>query len=393
MQLHFRRDGARSVRRRCEAAVVGAGPAGCACAAALSRAGAGCLIVDWRKHPQGKPCGGAVSPRAAGILERAGLLARADLDEVALARHRTMSCFWKGHLLRTYESTGEPVRMVERRLFDETLFEKAVEYGAVPVCGEPVTGVFPGRPCIVELRSGERLEAEVVVGADGADSVVRRVCSRAGLRAGGFGIECFVETPSDLPEGLQIHFGIVSWGYGWLFPRGEDVCIGVGAIGRRASPPALKAALDRLLATVCPGSAESPPLRAAPIPGYGIELSPAPGRIFLCGDAAGLTDRLTGEGIGYAVESGLLVARAVLEGWSRDRLSREAGRGCAGLVRQSIAVRHLVYHPMLRREAMRRLASKDKFYAGYWDLISGSVDYRGLLLGFLRSSRWPPASP
>lgn len=376
-----------------DAVVVGAGPAGSACANALARGGADCLVVDWRRHSFGKPCGGAVTPRAASMLERAGLLARHELDGATLAMHRTMSCFWKSNHLRTYDSLGEPVRIVDRLRFDGILLEKAVESGASAVRDDPVTRVCPGSPCVLETRSGRRIEARVVVGADGADSLVRRRSGRACNRLFGFGIECFVETPPGLPDGLQIHFGIVPWGYGWLFPRGRDVCVGVGAIGRRVSPPATKAALGRLIGKTCPGLAERPVLRAAPIPGYGIDLSPVPGRVFLCGDAAGLTDRLTGEGIGHAVESGFLVARAVLEGWSGDRLFREAGRGCAGIVRQSSAARLLLYHPLLRRAAMRKLAANDKFFAGYWDLISGAVDYRGLLLGFLRSSRWPPASP
>lgn len=304
-----------------------------------------------------------------------------------------MSCFWRSNHLRTYESHGEPVRIVDRLPFDGLLCDKALEAGASTLRNDPVTRVLPGRPCILETRSGRRIEAGAVVGADGADGVVCRTRGRPRSRPAGFGIERFVETPPGLSDGLQIHFGIVPWGYGWVFPRGGDVCIGVGAICRGVSPPALKTALDRLIGTTCPGLTGLPPLRAAPMPGAGIELSPAPGRVFLCGDAAGLTDRLTGEGIGHAVESGLLVANAILEGWSVTRLRREASRGCAGLVRQSRAARLLVYHPVFRKEAMRRLAARDKFFAGYWDLISGSVDYRGLLLGFLRSSRWPPASP
>jgi flavin-dependent dehydrogenase len=198
-------------------------------------------------------------------------------------------------------------------------------------------------------------------------------------------MEYFIPRPASFPDGIRIHFGLTTYGYAWVFPRERDICAGIGSSGRHDSPAGMLRALDRLVSDLGlppPGHAA---LRASQIPMWGPDAALGTGGFYLVGDAAGMADRLTGEGISHAVESGFVAAGAIAGGWSRRRIARETGRGCAGIVRQSGLARHLVYAPALQPLAMRRLAAKDKFYSGYWDLVSGRLDYAGLMRRFVSS--------
>ena len=64
-------------------------------------------------------------------------------------------------------------------------------------------------------------------------------------------------------------------------------------------------------------------------------------------------------------------------------MQRKASAGCAGRVRQSIRCRHLLYSPICRSRAMRGLRDKEKFFSGYWKLVSGEISYGEMMKGFL----------
>jgi geranylgeranyl reductase family protein len=363
--------------------VVGAGPAGSACAFGLARAGVSCLLLSGRDRPLGKPCGGAVGRRALDALESRGMASADELVKLAAGSACSLSCYWRTDLLREYSTQGPPVLLMDRASLDPFLSSRAVEAGAHLLAGEPAAEVSTG---LVHLRSGRAIRCGAVVGADGADSLVRR-CSGAGRpRGGSLGMEYFIPRPASFPDGIRIHFGLTEYGYAWVFPRERDVCAGIGSSGRHDSPAAMLRSLDGLVSALglpAPGHAA---LRASLIPMSGPDAALGKGSFYLVGDAAGMADRLTGEGISHAVESGFLAAEAIAGGWSRRRIARETGRGCAGIVRQSGLARHLIYSRTLQPMAMRRLGAKDKFYSGYWDLVSGRVDYLGLMRRFVRSS-------
>ena len=367
--------------RAFEVAVVGAGPAGSSCALALARAGLTVVLVDRARFPRGKPCGGALGHAGASLLLSRGVLDQGEMEELTLRRHVTMSCFWRGRLLRSYASPGPPIRIVDRTRFDAFLVRKAREAGAEVVEGDGFAGLRAGCAC---LRSGTLIGFRRLVGADGAGSAVARA---AGLRRGrnGFGLEFLLPSPDGLADGLQIHFGLEAYGYGWVFPRGADVCVGLGRCGGRARPRALAERLLDFTESLGLGRPDPSGLKAAAIPSGSPSLVTPRSDVYLAGDAAGLVDRVSGEGISLAVESGLLTAEAIASGWTAGELDRKASAGCLGRVRDSSLARHLLYFPVLRRMAVRKLASKDKFQEGYWRLVAGEGSYRDMLKGFLRT--------
>ena len=102
--------------------VVGGGPAGASCSWKLASAGIPCTLIDKAEFPRDKVCGGALSARAAEILIDSGILTHHELEDLTLRKLWTFS-LWNGdELLRTYTSQDSPVRIINRREFDRSLF-------------------------------------------------------------------------------------------------------------------------------------------------------------------------------------------------------------------------------------------------------------------------------
>lgn len=356
--------------------VIGAGPAGCACAWKLAREGRDVVLADRSVFPRPKLCGGALSGNSAGILLHSGMMLSSEIDDLVLAVHDTFSCFDSLKPLGLLRGASPPMRLVDRRSFDGFLFNRAVEAGVRPLVGSRLVAFEDGNQAV--FSNGCRVRFERAVGADGALSTVRRLIFGSGLRGRpGFCLETFVPLAPAVMEafagtGLQAHFGLLPYGYGWVFPRRDDVCVGVGSFGNRYRPWDTLRAMDRLLDHLELGRRR---FMGAFVPAGRGSVFPGSGRVLLAGDAAGLCDRVSGEGISHGLESGLLAADALLAGaetWN-------TGSRCVRRVNSSGVFRHLLYGWPFRALAMNRLAAGDHFHRIYWGITSGELEYRTLL--------------
>jgi menaquinone-9 beta-reductase len=365
--------------------IAGGGPAGSSCAWLLACSGVPCQVIDRAVFPREKVCGGALSRRGSGLLIRSGMLTEAELDGLTVVAHSGLSLWDGDRLLRTWRGHRPALRLVDRFSFDAFLLDRAASAGAEVRTGTAVVSLDARRGCVT-LSTGERLAYSALVGADGANSIVRRKLFPLKKGKGtGIGLEVFVPGSSmdSVPGELQIRFGILPYGYGWVFPGPDTVCIGAGVTGSRATGVQVREALAQLLGGfgLTPGSYR---LRGARIPSLALHRELGAEGVYLVGDAAGLCDQVSGEGISHAVSSGLLVAEAITCGWSRKRLVSAARKDCVGVVLQSMLFRHLLYSPMLREEAMYRLRRDALFAEAYWSTISGETDYLGMLARLLR---------
>jgi geranylgeranyl reductase family protein len=285
---------------RFDAVVVGAGPAGSTAAFRLARAGARVLFVDKARFPRDKPCGGGLTYRALRLLPfsvASVVEEEVDVFELGLGFRR-----------RFVRRTAEPlVVMTQRRRLDAFLVEQAREAGA-----EFRDGVKIGlAPLAVD---GVPIDSTVLIGADGVNGATAKTFGLDGH-------EHEVALEANVPYGpvqrsryarrAVIEFGIVPGGYGWVFPKGDHVNVGVG--GWLHEGPRLRAHLARLCRE---HGIPSDALRE--VRGYRLPLrrpgsSPARGRTALVGDAAGLVDPVSGDGIYEALLSARLAADAALD--------------------------------------------------------------------------------
>jgi geranylgeranyl reductase family protein len=295
---------------RFDVLVVGAGPAGSATAIHLARGGARVLLADRAPFPRDKPCGGGVTGRA---------LKQAPCDIGPVVEQVVDTFELRLHHRRSFRRTSaEPlILMTQRRRLDAYLAEQAALAGATFRDGARVEHVRSSESGVSATVGGERVECGALVGADGANGVVARA---AGLDAGimhGVALEGNVAWPlldrERYAATAVVELGAPAGGYGWLFPKGDHANLGVG--GWASEGPCLREHLARLARAhgVDPGALTA--LRGHRLPMRRLGASAAArGNVLLVGDAAGLVDPLSGDGIYEAFTSARLAAAAILAG-------------------------------------------------------------------------------
>jgi len=289
-----------------DVAIVGAGPAGATAALAVKAAdpGVSVLLLDRSDFPRDKACGDGVAPHVLDVLAEVGVTGLLD-DRVPIPRLRLQ----RGD--RTaIRSMGRPAYVVPRTVFDSRLVAAAGAAGAV-MRRHRVRSMRSGSGCTV---IDDEIEAKVVIGCDGAQSAVRTALGLApGPRA--LAIRGYAPTPRSRQGQQVIVFGRGRQpSYGWSFDRGDGLAnVGYGELltARRPAPTRshLLAELERLL----PGAtADSDDWLGHHLPLSSWRWRHPAGRVLLAGDAAGLVNPMTGEGIYYAVATGVLAGRAAV---------------------------------------------------------------------------------
>jgi geranylgeranyl reductase family protein len=304
-----------------DVAIVGAGPAGSVAAQRLAAAGVQAVLLERATFPREKPCGDGVSSGGLAVLARMGLAGWA-------------SQFPAPELMRLSPPDGQvldiqPVaddgycygQTIPRRLLDMRLAQAAVETGARLLEGMRVRRVerSDGR---LQVITDELVSAQLLILADGSHAPITR---QLGLVHGSpelVAVRQYLAGDAGPCGRLEIHFqrGIVP-GYTWLFPVGDGrVNVGTGTFTWRArqGDVNLREVLDRFVAGLAltegrlaqaepVGPARGHPLRTQ----FGKTRTHAE-RILVAGDAAGLVNPLSGEGITPAMESGELAAECAL---------------------------------------------------------------------------------
>lgn len=316
--------------------VVGAGPAGATTALAALHADPSMkvLLLDRCDFPRDKSCGDGIAPHC--------LTALASIGVTGVEAGWTPLTHLE--LTRGEESVARPmarpVHVIPREVFDARLVERAVDRGAT-FRRERVTSV-------------DDLPADaVVVGADGAHSVVR---AHLGLPAGrrALAIRGYAPTPPGR-RGTQVirYGGRRQPAYAWAFDRGDGLSnIGYGELlpGGDEEPPSRRLLLDQLK-ELLPGY-DGDHWKGHHLPLSGWRWVQPDGRVLLTGDAAGLINPMTGEGIYYAIATGIAAGRAAArarhEPAAAGALHRHAVRHRLGRhLKHTFVASRLAEHPVI----------------------------------------------
>ncbi len=283
--------------------VVGAGPAGAAAARAAARAGASTVLLEREQLPRYKRCGGGLI----GASQRAVRDAGVDLGPLTRDDVGRLTFTHRGRHTFTRETTPF-LPMVLRSELDAALVDLAVAAGAELRTGIVVQAYEETEGIVtVDTRSGP-LRARAVIAADGSGSraaaYVGVVCDQVDL-----GMEAELPAPDDRWRGhVLLDWGPVPGSYGWVFPKGDTLTVGV--IGARAQGVAVRAYYRDLLARLGldPATAthDGGHLTRVRAPGSPVRR----GRVLVAGDAAGLLEPWTREGISFALRSGALAGAA-----------------------------------------------------------------------------------
>ena len=317
--------------------VVGGGPAGASTALGALRADPGLtvLLLDREDFPRDKSCGDGIAPHVLDELASVGVHDVADgwtpVRDLELAR--------AGSVVR--RPMHRPAHVIPRAVLDARLVEHAVRAGAtlrrhrvreiaVTAAGVVLDGTVTGR---------------VVVGADGAHSVVRPAVGLRPSPRRALAIRGYAPTPRSV-RGRQVivYGGRRQPSYAWAFDRGDGLAnVGYGELLGRAragaAPPSRGLLLEQLDALVPGVVATGDGWRAHHLPLSQWRFAQPDGPVLLAGDAAGLINPMTGEGIYYAVASGIGAGRAAVAALHAGAPAGAGARHRAGLRR--LLARHL----------------------------------------------------
>jgi geranylgeranyl reductase family protein len=294
---------------RVDVLVAGAGPAGAATAILLARSGARVVLVDRATFPRDKPCGGGLTGRA---------LRAMPVDPTPVVEDVVDRFELRLRYGRSFERASDTplVKMTQRVRLDMFLVEEAAASGADVREATRITGVVPGDDSVEVRTTAGSLRTRVLVGADGANGVVARAVGLDQHIVRGVAFEGNAGWDT-IPEARYrgravIELGTVPGGYGWVFPKGDHANLGVGGWEREG--PRLRDHLVRLAEAHGITVARLTDVKGHRLPMRRLGASPCRGRVLLVGDAAGLVDPLSGDGMYEAFVSARLAAQAIRTG-------------------------------------------------------------------------------
>jgi geranylgeranyl reductase family protein len=309
-----------------DAVIIGAGPGGAATAHYLALAGLRVLLLDKFSFPRDKTCGDALTPRALRILDEMGLLERIQRESARhdLVRFTTPNGREVNTDIPVRDARYSHVEILPRLELDNLILERAIASGATFEGPVRVTNITRNRDDVtVTAERGKHTTsyaARMAVIATGANTaLLTKIGFLKRQPAVMLACRAYYEGISDLPEGIQCRFdGLPMPGYGWVFPVSPTRAnIGAGIFRSGLAgywmPNSARGVFDRwlqmpLMQRLLAGAWQDGLVRGYPIR---VDFATAPTygeRIILVGEAAGLVNPVTGEGIDYALESGKLAA-------------------------------------------------------------------------------------
>lgn len=284
--------------------MVGAGPAGLAAAAAAAAAGARTVVLERAEHPRYKTCGGGLV--GASLAAVGGQMAVPARDQI-----RSVTFTLRGGRELTRSDPEPLLAMVTRAEFDAALARRARQQGAVLRQALVRAVDQAGDSASARLADGSSVTARVIIGADGSSGVTARHVG-AEFAQVDLGLELEIAVPPAV-AGQWAGRVLLDWGkipasYGWVFPKGDLLTVGVIAArgNGAATREYLREFTGRLGLGGCETVRDSGHLTRCRTEGSPLRR----GRVLLAGDAAGLLEPWTREGISFALRSGALAGEA-----------------------------------------------------------------------------------
>lgn len=333
----------------------------------MARNGIHATIFDG-SHPREKPCGGGVTPFT---LERFPLLRQVPHSQRFVDKMLFISPEGRKAL-----ASGQTIMNVSREHLDEYLLQTAVENGAKLVPEKVASIEEKAGSWLIRTNGGDH-HSQLVVGADGVNSVVRRAI------VGPIPRENLAACMGYFARGVERDYSVMRFlkgfkGYAWIFPRETHSSIGIGLDMGQAKN--LSGLLDEFIDEYCPGveklsrfGALIPAIRD---PGF-YDIPCAGKNWILIGDAAGHVDPVLGEGIRYAVWSADLAAEAIMGGnpaefdvlWRREYY-RDLVKACR-LV-------NFVYNPRVLELAVATMSRSKTCERVVTNIVASERTYRGI---------------
>ena len=271
--------------------IVGGGPSGASLGYLLKKNGVNCCIIEKCTFPRKKLCGGLLTAKTVSLYEK---IYNEPFSSFKI-KTNNIGLYYKYKKIGSAK-TEKNFFLVNREEFDFELITKYKSIGGCILENAKIDSIDVAN-CVLRLSSQEEISYNYLVGSDGANSFIRKFVDKD-YRPNGFCVEINTEIINKSDE-LQLHLGILNFGYGWIFPKNKQTTIGYGGILNKNKT--LVKNFNDYLRNLNINSNEK--IMGAYIP-YGKYVKvPVYNNIYLCGDAAGLVDPISGEGLYFALLS------------------------------------------------------------------------------------------
>ncbi|TFG12908.1 geranylgeranyl reductase family protein [Candidatus Thorarchaeota archaeon] len=300
--------------------IVGGGPAGAVCARMAAQNGLDVVLLEKESYPRKKPCGGALSQRTVNLL---------DLDlSSALENEITTAIIHSPSGQDIIRTANQIVGYTSsREKLDAFLIEKAMDAGAEVIENTRVVAVEHLRHAVRALAKGDSHKGRLLVGADGVNSIVAKrvglrewnadeiaACIVADVSMNSDEVTNFMMRGDDDTLPLEIFLGVIGGGYGWVFPKANGISLGIGhRLDYEADLYGSWNVFINKLERERGISLDVSSKKGARIPMTSLDTRVTARRTMLIGDAAGIASSITGEGVYYSIQSGLIAAEVAEE--------------------------------------------------------------------------------
>jgi geranylgeranyl reductase family protein len=283
-----------------DAVIVGAGPAGSAAAYDLVQAGHSVLLVDRVSFPRAKACAGALTVKSLRALRYSvAPVVQTVCTDLVLSRESAES--------KTLTGDHAICAMTVRSELDEYCLRQTIDVGAEFRVITRLESVEELGDSVLLRTKDEQISARFLVGADGANSQVRRLTDDCSWFRAGLAIEACVPYGNEDRPLMEFDFGAAPDGYAWVFPKKDHANIGMFTANTEVRLS--KSGVRNYGRSKLKGEAED--FIGHQLGLGGAQYKPIRRRVFLVGDAAGMAEPLLGEGIHNAIKSGQAVASAI----------------------------------------------------------------------------------
>jgi len=363
--------------------IVGGGPSGSSAARQAGKLGLHVLLLEAKPFPRYKPCGGALSERALSYLDF-------ELSPGVIEREiYGLRIYFADSKAENYSPTRLAV-MISRATLDQHLLEKAEETQCTVVTGEKVHSCEDKGNYVAVISEQNTYRARYVIIAEGAQGQLKKQVRKTDNKKDyGLGLVTEIAASNDMinelaPDILNMHFGYVKMGYGWIFPHEKYFSVGICKSGDNLA--STKKALFKFLSATGFNLYSNLRFKGHLIPTGGVKQNITSRRMLLSGDAAGFADSFSGEGISYAIRSGQLAAEAVYgmlkekesslsiyESACRQELSSDLD--------SSFSLAKLVHHypEAYFKQILQDREAMSKFFA----VVNGKNNYKNFLEGMI----------
>ena len=309
--------------------IVGCGPAGSTAGYMLGRSGIPTLLLDRSEFPRRKLCGGGLTNKTMGLLGRVFHETADSLQQSGIinASSEEYDIYFRDRLI-THGLSRFPFMFTDRYVYDDFLLQKARNTGCTTIKYDKVVGFDP-EDNIIKTASGRTYQSRFIIGADSANSVIRkhmppRIYSAKKWEHNlAIALETYIprlDFAMDIFHPI-IYFGYVDWGYSWIFPNDNAMLVGMGSLCRKTGKD-LKQKFRDFISAITPvysiDITKDLKVLGYPVPSGNYLKRPAYKNTLLVGDAAGFADPISGEGIYQAQRSAEIASLSIIRAMSQN---------------------------------------------------------------------------